>query len=407
MFLNPYYCFSLFLCAFLRNDKYKKMAKNKLFFKGLNGLRFFAALLVVFTHTESMRQKQGLSHLREFTVFNHGGLAVQFFFVLSGFLITYLLLQEQDRTGTIHIGGFYMRRILRIWPLYYLLMCIGLFVIPLIVAPLLKLPFTPLPFSTSEGFMMYAFFLPNLAAALYPPNLLYPLWSIGVEEQFYLFWAPVVKYLRKHLLWIFGGIIVVKTLIHIYMTLTMPESWITHFVDTLQFECMAVGGMGAWYVHREGSMIKTAFFFNKFYQMLSVGLLFALLFFHKSLMVVTDHPYSIVYQFVYNPLWATLPTSILFLYTILNVSLNPNGILKTENKVFHFLGEISYGLYMYHILIVFGVIAFSKKWLVGLDVFSASIILYGLILSILIVVSYFSHHFFEKKILKLKIKYEY
>jgi peptidoglycan/LPS O-acetylase OafA/YrhL len=382
------------------------MAQHKSFFKGLNGLRFFAALLVVLTHTESLRQKQGLPNLRDYTIFNNGGLAVQFFFVLSGFLITFLLLQEQDRTGTIHIRGFYMRRILRIWPLYYLLMCIGLFVIPMVIAPLLKLPFTPLPFSTGEGFLMYAFFLPNLASALYPPNLLYPLWSIGVEEQFYLFWAPVVKYLRKHLLWIFGSIIVAKTLIHIYMTQAVPESWITHFVDTLQFECMAVGGLGAWYVHREGSMIKTTFFFNKFYQMLSVGLLYALLFFHKSLMAV-DHPYALIYQFVYNPMWATLPTSILFLYFILNVSLNPDAILKTENKVFHFLGEISYGLYMYHILIVFGVIALTKKWLMGVDVFLASIILYGLILSILIVVSYFSYHFFEKKILKLKIKYEY
>jgi peptidoglycan/LPS O-acetylase OafA/YrhL len=352
-----------------------------------------------------MRQKQGLPNLREFSIFNNGGLAVQFFFVLSGFLITYLLLQEQDRNGTIRIRSFYMRRILRIWPLYYLLMGIGLFLIPMVAVPLLKIPYS-LPFSTGEGFVMYAFFLPNLATALYPPTLLYPLWSIGVEEQFYLFWAPVVKYLRKYLLWIFGVIIVSKTLIHIYMTQTMPESWITHFVDTLQFECMSIGGVGAWYVHREGGMIKTAFFFNQFYQMTFTALLFALLFFQKSLLAA-DHFYASIYQWVYHPMWATLPTSLIFLYIILNVSLNPNAIWNTENKTFHFLGEISYGIYMYHILIVFGTITVTKKWLINMNAYSASLILYGLICSILVFVSYFSYHFVEKKILKLKIKYEY
>lgn len=381
------------------------MAESKLFFKGLNGLRFFAALLVVLTHTESMRQKQGLPNLREFSIFNNGGLAVQFFFVLSGFLITYLLLQEQDRTGTIRIGHFYMRRILRIWPLYYLLMGIGLFLIPMIAVPILKIPYT-LPFSTAEGFVMYGFFLPNLATALYAPTLLYPLWSIGVEEQFYLFWAPVVRYLRKYLVLVFGIIIVTKTLIHIYMMQTMPESWVTHFVDTLQFECMAIGGLGAWYVYREGGMIKTAFFFNQFYQMTFTALLFALLFCQKSLMSA-EHPYASIYQFVYHPMWATLPTSLIFLYIILNVSLNSNAIWRTENKVFHFLGEISYGLYMYHILIVFATISATKKWLVNMNIYSSSFILYGLICSVLVLVSYFSYHFFEKKILKLKIKYEY
>jgi peptidoglycan/LPS O-acetylase OafA/YrhL len=57
--------------------------------------------------------------------------AVDFFLVLSGFLITYLLLQEQHQYGEINTQRFYIRRILRIWPLYYLIVIIGLFVFPL------------------------------------------------------------------------------------------------------------------------------------------------------------------------------------------------------------------------------------------------------------------------------------
>lgn len=60
-------------------------------------------------------------------LFRNGGHAVTFFFVLSGFLITYLLLKERERMGTIKVKKFYLKRVLRIWPLYFLLIFIGLF----------------------------------------------------------------------------------------------------------------------------------------------------------------------------------------------------------------------------------------------------------------------------------------
>lgn len=100
-------------------------------FLGLNALRFFAAFLVVLHHAEQIRLKNDLFNLKNFSLFNNGGIAVSFFFVLSGFLISYLLLKEVKQTGDISIKKFYVRRILRIWPLYFLLVFIGALIIPI------------------------------------------------------------------------------------------------------------------------------------------------------------------------------------------------------------------------------------------------------------------------------------
>ena len=134
------------------------MEERRTYFPGINSLRFFAAMAVVLTHVELV--KKLLFHLCELwlktedwivgnawqSIFREGPLkpiswlspfvtfggyfGVIFFFVLSGFLITYLLLQEKEESGDIAISKFYVRRILRIWPIYYLVIVLGFFVLP-------------------------------------------------------------------------------------------------------------------------------------------------------------------------------------------------------------------------------------------------------------------------------------
>src|ERR1700744_3273746 len=94
-------------------------------FPGLNGLRFLAAALVVIMHIHNNMGISDLPQLPSFPGLFKGLYAVAFFFVLSGFLITWLLLREQDRTGTIVIKKFYLRRVFRIWPLYFIVIAIG------------------------------------------------------------------------------------------------------------------------------------------------------------------------------------------------------------------------------------------------------------------------------------------
>lgn len=88
-------------------------------FYNFNALRFVAAFLVVLHHAESLRKDHRLFHLKDFGLFQNGANAVTFFFVLSGFLITYLLLKEQGKTATISIKHFYLKRVLRIWPFLF------------------------------------------------------------------------------------------------------------------------------------------------------------------------------------------------------------------------------------------------------------------------------------------------
>ena len=98
--------------------------ENKIYFENLDFLRFIAFFTVFAGHTalgNFLINRIHVDVINKFIwVFSQGGTGVSFFFVLSGFLITYLLLIEKEKTGKINVRNFYVRRILRIWPLYYL-----------------------------------------------------------------------------------------------------------------------------------------------------------------------------------------------------------------------------------------------------------------------------------------------
>ena len=372
-----------------------------MYFKGLNGLRFFAAILVVVTHVESIRKKLGFFNLSDWSLFQTGGLAVQFFFVLSGFLITYLLLQEDAKTQKISLKNFYFRRVLRIFPLYYLLAIIGLYILPYVILPFLKTPFQA-EFDLATGSFLYLFFLPNLANSWYATNHLYPLWSIGVEEQFYIIWAPVMKYLKKYFISICVFIIVVKMSGLYFLQQNYGHEWFTKFFATLQFECMSIGGLGAWWLFfRTEKNLTTHFLFQKSVQITVLFLIASLIFLKINLSQSISYA-SEIWKFIFNPLTYPIVSSALFLHLILNVSMNEKSILKTENSVLNFLGQISYGLYMYHILVVYVLIKIVGKSLSNLNPIFFSTILYTMIISVLIGVCYVSYRFFEKPFLKLK-----
>ena len=141
------------------------MSKSVVYFRGMNALRFFAASLVVFHHAEQIRIKNDLFNLKLFSFFNNGGIAVTFFFVLSGFLITYLLLKEKFFSGSISIKKFYYRRILRIWPLYFLLVFLGTLLIPFLIS-FFHIPYE-MPYAFSDVIMYYVFFAPFMVTPLF------------------------------------------------------------------------------------------------------------------------------------------------------------------------------------------------------------------------------------------------
>jgi peptidoglycan/LPS O-acetylase OafA/YrhL len=150
----------------------------------LDGLRGVAILLVVAIHVRLPPAELPLDHLVAF-VLSAGWLGVDLFFVLSGFLITGLLIDA--RGGPRYFRTFYTRRTLRIFPLYYLTLAFVFFIAP-------RLP----GLLRSDGLQgrewWYWLYLSNIYFALgdWPSNSFNGVWSLAVEEQFYLVWPWVV-----------------------------------------------------------------------------------------------------------------------------------------------------------------------------------------------------------------------
>ncbi len=153
------------------------------FFPGLDGLRCLSIVLVVAYHVSGLHSG----------FLGRGYLGVALFFAISGFLITTLLLREQDAHGQISLARFYARRSLRIFPLYYAVL--GIYVLLVLLA--------------EKGVQEKAEFFANLPAFLtYTSNwfvslepdkriIFYFAWSLATEEQFYLMWPGVMRAARK------------------------------------------------------------------------------------------------------------------------------------------------------------------------------------------------------------------
>ena len=181
-------------------------------FKGLNTLRFIAAFLVVIHHAESLRKDHGLqNHLKDLGLFQNGTHAVSFFFVLSGFLSTYLLLKEREAKNDVSVKQFYIKRVFRIWPLYFLMVIIGAIIQPYFIE-WFNIPYE-MPYTFGETWYYFIFFVPGMVNYFFGSNLLEPLWSIGVEEVFYLIWAPLFKWLKKHVLKLLLGVVAFKLIL--------------------------------------------------------------------------------------------------------------------------------------------------------------------------------------------------
>ena len=375
------------------------MNPDKVYFKGLNGIRFFAALAVVFHHIEQFKFDAGYSNIWGVHFVDAlGHKAVSIFFTLSGFLITYLLFVEIQKTGTINLKKFYFRRLLRIWPLYYLIGIIAFFVLPTFIV-----------ISAGGDYSIDRFGIKLLLYALIVPNIIRIMdsqqvvgagqaWSIGVEEQFYIIWPILIKFFRKYILQFLLVFIIVKMAILLGLTLAVDyrifSSPITAFLDKarffwqlLQIEQMAVGGIGAYLL-----FYKKEYLLNVIYSRWTEALSYLLL----ILVFIWD------IQF----LGSTLLEAIIYTSIILNISTNPRSSLKLENNSLNVLGNISYGIYMYHS----ACIAIIMTVMIHLNAFEnfnllSNIFIYLATPALTVLISLYSHKYFESYFLKLKQKH--
>lgn len=357
-----------------------KKDEQRVYFRGLDGLRFFAALAVVIGHVELLKKYCGYENMADQPVlYELGRIAVTFFFVLSGFLITYLLLAEKEHTGGVAVGKFYVRRILRIWPLYYLVVLLAFFVLPRFAA-------FRIGEVTPSALPLFALLLPQIALSLYPPvPFAEPLWSIGVEEQFYLLWPVLVGRIRRFVPLALGIAVVfiaAKTVLLAYASrvrdaaqLPFWNHWIDYFYFT-RLECMAIGGIGAWLVIAR----KTTFLYRRDVQLAAYLLAAWLLFTPRG-----------------KPLLHYSPHAAVFCILIMNIAANERSLLKLQSTRLTFLGNISYGMYMLHEIAIILVLR-----AVGVR---SDALLYALSVAATILAATAVYYSYERWFLRLKGRY--
>jgi peptidoglycan/LPS O-acetylase OafA/YrhL len=175
-----------------------KPAEVPSYFPALDGLRFFCAAGVVLAHSfgETAITGRSGSILRNF-VTHSGNVGVDVFFSLSGFLITGLLLSEISKRGTADLKAFYVRRTLRIWPVYYVAVLAGFGGVALLGTPFCRLfGYTFSPTFFRVALPAHLVFLGNWTDRALPTPIAI-LWSVCIEEQFYILFPITFVFARR------------------------------------------------------------------------------------------------------------------------------------------------------------------------------------------------------------------
>ena len=368
------------------------------YFKNLDALRFYAFFLVFISHvcTGFYLNTSWFSAVAEHL--NIGDLGVTFFFVLSGFLITTLLLREVTKTKTVNIKSFYIKRIKRIWPVYYIVLFFKFIFIPvaLVFLGYLGLSLMSISGDSLNTLPWFIFFAVNLYISYFGflSPILNVLWSISVEEQFYLIWPWFIKYLEKYFYLTVSGLI----LISIYFKYTYYGTLVENFHTFSAFGSLSIGSLGAYCCYRYKNFVK---FFNMFDSRLAY-VLYVVVFSTIFLRVFKSEIFS--QSVLFGSLLSTF-SALIFLVFILEQALSLNPVISFGKfKIFSYLGKISYGLYAYHVISLTLIITFLKVIKINTTL---NFILYSIsVLSTFIltlIMAYVSYEYIEKRVLKKTI----
>lgn len=350
---------------------------NRKYFGSLNGIRAISAIVVIQIHSL-------LEWPSSFPkIFNQGYLGVDTFFAISGFLIVTLLMRERAKFTSIDLKAFYVRRTLRIFPIYYAVIFLG-FLLYFAISP-----WKP------NGLAFYKDTFPVLLS--YTQNIFivnlgmyFHCWSLAMEEQFYLVWPAIEKYFNIYLRWaallsvlfvsqLFNFGYFKDWLIDIYgneEAYLMPMYLIT-------FTPIILGVALAYTLNNRTGYAVFRFLFGS---RASAIVLFLILLTIREI----DSGQGLA------RLLAHITIVLMIGSLVVREDHFCSALLK--NKVLFYLGSISYGLYLYHVFVMFILAGVFSK----LGYTLSPIMTFIITLSLTFIAAHYSYQYFERPIMKLK-----
>lgn len=310
-----------------------RQMKIRNYFANLDAFRFLSFLSVFISHTLQLTPAPNFLSGFFMSLFTFNFLGVPSFFTLSSFLITYRLLLEAEKCGKIGLANFYKNRILRIWPAYYLLISICFIILPIGLSSI------NLPSPTLPNIFPFLLFFANFYIIENGMNFTFALsilWSISIEEQFYLVWGIVMKMAKRNMI---GTIIIVFFIMSIlfsyyYLHVLHNPAYnlAVHSLFVLQNFC--TGAYIAFICVKKDEFF---YFLKKL-----PGIFFLI-------------PYLILpiaFIMKESPILMNVILSSCYSLIIYDLSINEKRNFNIANSsLINYWGKISYGLYIYHALV--------------------------------------------------------
>lgn len=365
---------------------------HKIFFPNLDGLRFLSFFGVFLMHSFSAVYPEiDLAHWYNRVlarIFSSGDIGVSFFFVLSGFLITFLLMQEKESNGKINVPAFYIRRALRIWPLYYAVLLFGYFIFPLL-RQRMGLP------SQLQVDPLYTFtFLNNFYKMWghYMPLFMDVFWSVAIEEQFYLVW-PLLFYFvpRKYYVHLIMIIILISTIFRFLYSGKIAIEFHTLGV----ISDMAVGGLFAFLSLYHTNFMAFAQRIPKWF---------------TATLYILAIVFIVFGQLIFTTVFAVgikrLIMGTTFALIIVEQNYSTLSFFKIGRwRTVSFLGKYTYGLYCFHCIAIMFCALFFRKLDLPLSGWPMFMLQLVVSLSLCTGMSLLSYRYFESWFLKLKTRF--
>ena len=368
------------------SNKTASTIQDKLYFPQLDSIRGISFLAIFCYH--AFRFSEVDFPLEKFVVYLYGNLplAIDVFFILSSFLLTYLALSEYKKRGNFSFKNYFTRRILRIWPLYFFILLLAFLVFPFIANR----------FGTSltlPNSLYYIFFIANFYTIDHVFFLKF-LWTISVEEQFYLFWGFCLRMLHNHLKVITAILFLISAGSSLYSIISHTASYYSTLTYLFDF---AAGGIAAIWIFTENSFVAWMKKLSKAAMYLFYSYLvfhFILFYFLETNSVGQMHDYiSLINRYIF-----IFYISAFIIEQMVNACRTK---IFAKSRFLILTGKLSYGLYCFHGITITFVNLLFQHLRLNISIW--------LLVPIYFLVNYFiaavSYRYLELPFLKLKTRW--